>query len=118
MKTRNAWRGAVCAALAALVSLALPLHAAARMDAATGVVGMAEPSQGRPPEEPPEGEPLGFAATGIDPDGRTAAASEPPAAEAPAAETQPVERSGALIGHSAAEDWPEEPTPAATGVGR
>jgi len=115
MNTRNAWMWAVCGALAALVSLALPLQTAAQVDAATGVVGMAPVSQGSLQEEPP-----GSAATGVDPDGRTAAESDQPAEEAQPAEAQPgnVERSGALVGHSAAEDRPAELTPAATGVGQ
>jgi len=115
MKTRNAWMWAVRAALAVLVSLALPLHAAAQVDAATGVVGTAPLSQGSSQEDPP-----GFAATGIDPDGRTAAESDQQAEEAPAVEAQQgnVERSGVVVGQSVAADRPEDPTPAATGVGR
>jgi len=113
MKTRNAWMWTVRVALAALVSLALPLHAAAQVDAATGVVGTAPPSQSSPQEEPP-----GLAATGVDPDGRTAAENDQPA-EASPAETQQdnVEPSGVVIGHSAATDQPAELTPEATGVG-
>jgi hypothetical protein len=105
---------AVCAALAALVSLALPLQTAAQVDPATGVVGTAPVSQGSPQEEPP-----GFAAMGVDPDDRAAAESDQPAEAVAPAEAQQdnVERSGVLVGHSAADDRPAEPTPAATGVG-
>jgi hypothetical protein len=115
MNTGKAFGWAVCATLAALVSLVPPLHAAAQVDRASGVVGAAPSSQGSQQDEPPS-----VAATGVDPDGMTAAESSQPAEAAPQAETEQagVERSGVLLGHAAAEDRPAAPTPAATGVGR